>query len=61
MADEQLAPSFQYSRPPQRRRRGMTERQVKVANPDGTTTTHTFWTDADLAAQRAWLEDDLDA
>jgi hypothetical protein len=28
------------------RRPGLTERRVTVTNPDGSTTTHRFWTDA---------------
>lgn len=41
--------------------RGMKERRVEIANPDGTTTVHTFWTDShDAPARVSWPGDEDD-
>jgi len=57
--DAQVSPAFSfYSQPPRYKRGNMRERQVNVANADGTTTVHRFWTDVNVNEHMAWPEDD---
>jgi hypothetical protein len=52
-ADPPVSPAVCYGQPApdwwvRSRRDRLVERHVTVANPDGTTTEHTFWTDGHL-------------
>ena len=43
---------------PKKKYKGIMERRVEIANPDGTTTVHTFWTDShDAPARLAWASE----
>jgi hypothetical protein len=49
---EALAPSVRHTRRDDdcgRDREWLIERKVKVTNPDGSVTVHTFWTDTNTA------------